>query len=79
MKKVCRITGQEFEITDQDLAFYEKFGVPIPTLCPDERCRRRLAWRNERNLYKRKCNATGEEIISIYSQDKPFPVYSQDY
>lgn len=45
-------------------------------MCPEERQRRRLLFRNERKLYKRKCDATGETIISIYSRDKPTTVYS---
>jgi len=56
-----------------------KYLIPIPTLCPDCRQQRRLSFRNERNLYKRFCNATWKEIISIYSPDKPFKVYHQDY
>jgi Zn ribbon nucleic-acid-binding protein len=54
-------------------------GVPPPTLCPEERQRRRLAWRNERNLYHRTCDATGKKIISMFSPEKPFPVYCNDY
>jgi hypothetical protein len=53
--------------------------IPPPTLCPDCRQQRRLSFRNERNLYKRKCGATGRDIVSIYSPDKPFIVYHQDY
>lgn len=34
-------------------------------------------FRNERKLYKRKCDKTGKEIISIYSPDKPYKVYDQ--
>ena len=55
----------------------KKYSIPTPTLCPDERQRRRLAFRNERKLYKRKCDKTGQEIISIYSPDKPYRVYDQ--
>ncbi len=54
-----------------------KVKIPTPTLCPEERQRRRLMFRNERRLYKRKCDATGESIISIYSPDKPYKVYNQ--
>lgn len=53
------------------------FHIPTPTLCPEERERRRLSFRNERNLYRRTCDATGKEIISIYSPDKPYKVYDQ--
>lgn len=41
--------------------------------------RRRLCFRNERKLYSRICNATGEKIISVYSQDKPYKVYKTDF
>ncbi len=53
--------------------------IPTPKLCPDCRQQRRLSFRNERKLYKRKCNATGENIISIYSPNKPYIVYNQDF
>jgi hypothetical protein len=36
-----------------------------------------LSFRNERKLYRRKCDATGENIISAYSPDKPYKVYDQ--
>lgn len=36
-------------------------------------------FRNERKLYRRKCDATGENIISVYSPDKPYKVYKQDF
>ncbi|MEI7511464.1 MAG: hypothetical protein WCJ84_04880 [Candidatus Peregrinibacteria bacterium] len=75
MMQTCALTGKPFEITPEDLAFYEKMGVPPPTLCPEERQRRRLAFRNERKLHHRECSATGKKIISIYSADQPFPVY----
>ncbi|MDD5770427.1 MAG: hypothetical protein PHE25_05655 [Candidatus Gracilibacteria bacterium] len=56
-----------------------KYLIPTPTLCPECRQQRRLSFRNERKLYKRKCDATGKEIISIYSPDKPYKVYEQSY
>lgn len=46
-------------------------------MCPDERQRRRLCFRNERKFYHRKCDKTGNQIISIYSPDKPYKVYDQ--
>ncbi|MFA5793081.1 MAG: hypothetical protein WC897_04415 [Candidatus Gracilibacteria bacterium] len=73
--KTCRISGKNFIITDEDQAFYVKMGVPMPTLCPEERTRRKLIWRNERKLYHRKCDLCQKTIISIYSPDKPYKVY----
>ena len=55
------------------------YEIPAPTLCPDCRQQRRLAFRNERKLYKRKCDATWKSIISIYSPDKPYKVYDSDF
>ncbi|MDH3324585.1 MAG: hypothetical protein OEL89_03030 [Candidatus Peregrinibacteria bacterium] len=78
MKKNCVASRKEFEVTDKDLKFYEKIGVPVPDLCFQERLRRRMAWRNERTLYKRKCSATGKDIVSIYNENYPGLVYSPD-
>lgn len=82
--KKCRISGEEFFVTDKDLEFYDKISpvfagqkylIPSPTLSPDERMRRRLSWRNERKLYHGKCAKTGNQIISSYSHDKEYTVY----
>ena len=78
MKKNCKITGKEFEITDKDLEFYKKVWVPTPTLCPEERQRRRMTWRNDRIFYKRICDFSGKKIISMYDAGTEFPVYNQD-
>lgn len=87
MTSSCRSCNQAYEITEADLAFYDKISpifagkketIPPPTLCPDCRMRRRAAWRNERKLYNRKCDATGKEIISVFSPDKPYVVYHSD-
>ncbi len=84
MTKSCKQCAQQFEITEDDLKFYDKVSpviggekllIPPPTLCPDCRRQRRLAFRNERNLYHRKCDLCKKEIFSSYSPDKPCPVY----
>jgi hypothetical protein len=87
-RKTCKISGAEFPIYKSDMEFYDKispvfngvkYQIPTPTLCPEERQRRRLLFRNERKLYKRKCDASGKDIISIYSPDKPYKVYDQKF
>jgi len=84
--KTCRVSGKKFAVYQSDIAFYDsisptfngkKFQVPTPTLCPEERARRRMAFRNERTLHRRKCDATNKDIISIYSQDTWVVVYNQ--
>lgn len=66
----------ENRITDRDLEFYKKIGVPPPLLSPEERRRRRFAFRNERFLYKRKSSLSEKEIISCVHPDDPWRVYS---
>ncbi len=87
-RRTCRISWKEFAIYASDDAFYQtiaptfagqKIAVPRPTLCREERLRRRALFRNERKLYKRLCDATGENIISIYSSEKPYKVYNQKF
>ena len=65
--KICKQCNISFDITDKDLEFYdkispvfnsEKFQIPTPTFCPDCRQQRRILWRNERKLYRRKDSAT---------------------
>lgn len=58
------------------LDFYQRMGVQPPHFPEAERARRRLAWRNERVLYKRRCDKTAAAIISVHSEDKPYPVWS---
>jgi hypothetical protein len=38
-----------------------------------------MAWRNDFTFYNRLCDATGEKIISLYSPEKPYTVYSVKY
>lgn len=77
--KNCQNCKKDFVIEPDDFGFYEKIKVSPPTFCPECRYIRRLLDRNEYNWYKRKCDATNEDIISIYRPDAPFPVYKQEY
>lgn len=52
--------------------------IPPPKLSPQERKQRRLSFRNENNLHKRKSSLSGESIISFFDVDSPFVVYSHD-
>lgn len=81
----CRACKQHFEIDpavggagNLDRAFYAKIEVPPPTHCPQCRQQRRLAWRNERTLYKRACDLCNKNLISIYPAQTPWPVYCNE-
>ena len=79
MTKTCQHCATSFEITANDMRFYERIHVPPPTWCPGCRMVRRMCWRNERALYKRTCTATNKNIISIFSSVAPLTVYEQKY
>lgn len=72
------VSGKAFVITDDDKKFYAKMGVPEPTLCPEERHRRRHAFINDYNFYKRKCDKTGKAFISIFPPKSEYRVLSQE-
>lgn len=87
MLQTCKHCPATFEVTDADLAFYDKVSpvfqgrkeqILPPTLCPDCRMQRRLTFRNERSLHHRSCSRSGKSIISMYPADVPFPVFDND-
>ena len=77
MNKCSQCTSQ-FEISLEDKILYKKFGHEPTGFCFDCDQKNRLCFRNERKLYKRKCDLSGKDIISIYSPDKPYIVYAND-
>lgn len=76
--KPCAQCKTPFGIYTRDREFYKKMAVPEPTHCPLCRQQRRFAFRNERHLYRRKCDGSGKEIISMYPEGSPYRVYAQD-
>ena len=84
MLRTCKKCSAEFSLSQRDLDFYKKVSpklgntiltVPPPTLCPNCRKQRRLLFRNERSLYHRTCDLTGQTMLSIHRQGTAFPVY----
>lgn len=75
----CPNCHNDFTIESDDFSFYEKIKVPPPTLCVACRTIRRLIFRNERTWYRRVCDATGKNILSMYSPDSVYKVYDQNY
>lgn len=79
-----RVSGQKFFVSPLEEQLLDKISpviggiklsLPLPNLTPAERLSNRLAFRNDRYLYARKCNLTNKDILSVYSPNKPFPVY----
>ncbi len=83
MLQNCKNCRSSFEITDEDLVFYQhvspifegrKFLVPQPSFCPTCRLRSRLVFRNQTALFQRPAYPDGQAILSMHPQSAPFPV-----
>ncbi len=53
---VCEVSGKPFRIVKAELDFYRKHKLPIPRRHPDQRHLDRMALRNPRKLFNRKCD-----------------------
>jgi hypothetical protein len=78
-QRQCRVCGQGWQIEPADIEFCQKLVIPIPRVCPMCSLLQKAAFRNERSLYRRKCDVTGKDIISVISPDKTNVVYNKDY
>ncbi len=76
--KNCQNCKKDFIIEPDDFSFYEKMKVPPPTFCSLCRAQRRMAWRNESSLFKRRSDYSGEDIFSAFSPESPVKVYEKN-
>lgn len=85
--KICKSCGVGFPVDQWDINFLDKispvfsgkkFNLPYPTLCVDCRHTRRLIFRNERTIYKRKCDLCLRSMVAIYPEKTDFPVYCHE-
>ena len=74
----CQNCKNDFVIEQEDFNFYEKMKVPPPTFCPLCRAQRRFSYRNERILYKRKSDFTGDEIFTMFSSASEIKIYEKE-
>lgn len=79
MLKTCLACHQPLTLSPKAKLLLQKFPEePEPSFCVPCGHKRRLLFRNGRNLYRRKCDFTGEPIISMYAPEKPYTVYKAD-
>jgi len=84
MQQTCAQCNSSFTVTQEELDFHKRvapsfdgkeYSIPPPTLCTECRLQRRLAHRNEKTLYRRICDKTGKEILSIHAPGKGYVIY----
>ena len=76
--RTCQNCKKDFTIEPEDFNFYEKIKVPPPTFCPLCRAQRRLAFRNERKLFKVKDAFSDQDIFSTYPTQGGYKVISRE-
>ncbi|MDD5056177.1 MAG: hypothetical protein PHZ00_08005 [Candidatus Peribacteraceae bacterium] len=79
MQKICPVTGRTFEVTPEEMALRKKLGIEgEPEFHPVFRFMQLGAFWQHWNLFKRSCDRTGKSIISVFSEDCPYPVWHKD-
>ncbi|MBP6866418.1 MAG: hypothetical protein KBC12_02675 [Candidatus Pacebacteria bacterium] len=73
--KNCQNCKTDFIIEPEDFSFYEKIKVPPPTFCPECRLQRRMAFRNERTLYKAVCDLCTKNVVTIFDPEIHKTIY----
>lgn len=67
-----------FRIMKKEREFCNTHSIPLPQTHPDERFAQMRASRPSQNLHLRNCSKTNQQMLSIYSQDTTFPVWSTE-
>ena len=84
MQKDCSQCQKQFEIGEDEIKFLDKispvFGgkkyqIPSPANCPSCRAQQRLAHRNERKLFSRKCALCNTTMVSIFHPSSKSKAY----
>lgn len=75
----CIECGATFLPSAAEQTFLRKMQLPHPSSCPRCRQRTRCAHINQLNLFRRRCDATGEQLLSHYPPQLQVPVFSQPH
>ena len=78
MSNICQKCNGEFVIDEIDKEYYKKFQVSSPQCCPKCRMQNLMSFRNERSLFKRKCDFSAKNILAIYTPESQYTVYDQE-
>lgn len=74
---LCEATKRPFRIIPEELAFYRGKELPIPTIHPNERIRRRYILANPYRLYDGVCDRCGMNIKTMYEPKSGFRSYCE--
>ena len=75
--KQCEKCQQDFAIQADDFPFYEKFDLPLPTMCPTCRFKYLSAFWVFGRFRITKSALSGKTIITVLPESVPFPIYER--
>ena len=78
LSRDCQICKEKFKIIPKEIEFYKKHEIRLPIYCPFCRAAQRFDLRNEREVFKRKCDACKKTLITTYPPESPHLVYCLD-
>lgn len=75
MNRTCQKCHHQFKLIKQELAFYDKMGLPLPDNCPFCRHEKRMTLRNDQKFYKYPCAKCKQEMVTTVNPEKGMTVY----
>lgn len=75
---ICEKSAKPFKIMPHELRLYRWHKIPLPRLCFDERHMARIAKRNPRRLWQRKCAKCESQLQSSYAPERKELIYCED-
>jgi len=73
----CGRSGKAYRIIKQELEFYRRMNLPVPTLSPLERHKDRMSALLPRRLYSRNCDRCKTAMESPYAPDRSEIIYCE--
>ncbi len=74
---ICEISQRPYKIQPAELKFYRTLDLDLPSKHPDIRHNERMQRKSPRELHRRMCDKTNQQILSVFPADAPFQVYSE--
>ncbi len=75
---ICADSKRPYRLVSLEVDFYKKHDISLPANHPDIRYAKRLQLRPWRQLFLRKCDATGQEMIAVYPPEYTGKVYCEE-
>lgn len=73
----CEVSGRAYKIIPPELSFYRRIGICLPRRCPEQRYLDRMAKKNTRRLWERRCGSCGGGMLTTFPPQRPEIVYCE--